>query len=368
MKVPIIDLVASYNEQKEALNNAAIEVLSSGYYVSGPKVAELEKVIADYCGSESAIAVASGTEALRLVLQAMNVGVSDEILTPVFTFFACASTIAINNAKPVFVDMHPDDFNLDPDDIMRRITPKTRGIVVVHLYGYPARMDEILKIAKKHKLFVIEDCAQAIGAEYNGNKVGSMGDAGTYSFYPTKNLHACGEGGMIISSNVDLVEKLRLLRSHGENPRYHHHLLGLNCRMDEIQAAFIRVKFDLLDKWNNRRKEIAGLYNDAFKDSEIKIPPVKNASSEPVYHTYTIRAKNRDKLVDWLKSREIGVMLYYPVPMHLQPVFKNLGYSQGDYPNAESACKEVLSIPIDPHLTNDQVEYVIESINQFLKS
>ena len=226
-------------------------------------------------------------------------------------------------------------------------------------------MKEILAFAEDHNLFVIEDCAQAIGAEYNRKRVGSIGDLGTFSFYPTKNLHACGEGGIIVGSNEELMHKIRLLRNHGEDPRYHHHLLGVNSRMDEIQAAFINIKFDLLDKWNNRRAEIAGMYDSAFESLPITVPPKPDNTFNPVYHAYTIRCDNRDALMEFLRSRDIGVMLYYPVPMHLQPVFRNLGCTEGDYPNAETACRQVLSIPIHPYLTDDQVEFVIESIREF---
>ncbi|MCD6217884.1 DegT/DnrJ/EryC1/StrS family aminotransferase [bacterium] len=365
MKVPIIDLVASYNEQKDALLEAASDVLSSGYYVSGPRVEKLEKRIAEYCGVKSAVGCASGTDALRLSLQAFDIQEGDEIITPVFTFFACSSTIALNGATPVFVDIDPYDFNLDINDIKKRLTSKTQGIIVVHLYGHPANMDEILQLAKDNNLFVIEDCAQAIGAEYKSRKVGSMGDLGTFSFYPTKNLHACGEGGMIIGSNPELIDKIKLLRNHGENPRYHHNLLGVNSRLDEIQAAFIDIKLNLLDKWNDRRCRIAAMYNDGLSDLPLVLPPKPDENVSPVYHTYTIRADRRDDLIETLRSNDIGVMLYYPVPMHLQPVFKHLNYKKGNYPNAEKACGEVLSIPIHQYLADEQVEFVIETIQGF---
>ena len=365
MKVPIVDLIASYNEQKDALNAAAIDVLASGWYVSGPNVEKLEKRISEYCGTSGAVGCASGTEALRLSLQAYGVGENDEILTPVFTFYACSSSIALNGATPVFVDLDPNDLNIDIDDLQKRLTSKTRGIIVVHLYGHPSKMDEILKFASANNLFVIEDTAQAIGAEYKNKKLGSLGSLGTLSFYPTKNLHACGEAGMIMGSDDDLLEKIRLLRNHGEQPRYHHHILGANGRMDEIQAAFINVKFDLLDRWNDRRCEIAKIYDDALADLPLIIPPEPDADLKPVYHAYTIRSERRDELIAYLREKEIGVMLYYPVPMHQQPVFQNLGYKTGDFPNAEKACDLVLSIPVQPYLSNDQVEFVIDSIKSF---
>lgn len=365
MKVPIIDLIAAYEEQRESLEKAASEVLSSGYYVSGPKVKELEEKLSEYLGTDESIGVSNGTEALRLALQALGVGENDEILTPDFTFFACASTISLNNATPVFVDMDPVDFNMDIDDLRKRITPKTKGIIAVHLYGHPARMSEILEIANENNLFVIEDCAQSIGAEYKSRKTGSLGRLGTFSFYPTKNLHACGEAGLITSSDKELVDSIRLLRNHGENPRYHHHMFGVNSRMDELQAAFILVKFELLEKWNRRRIEIGTRYNNELKDLPLTLPPAPDDTFKSVYHAYTIRTERRDDLVRYLQSKEIGSMMYYPVPMHLQPVYKNLGYSHGDYPNAEKAAHEVLSIPVHPYLSDDQVGYVIDSINEF---
>jgi dTDP-4-amino-4,6-dideoxygalactose transaminase len=365
MKVPIIDLVSAYNEQRESLDKAVLDVLASGYYVSGPKVKKLEERTASYMGTRDAAGVASGTEALRLAMQALGVGKGDEILTPVFTFFACSSTIALLGAKPVFVDMNRDDFNIDVDDLRNRITPKTKGIIAVHLYGHPCRMDEILNIAEEHKLFVIEDCAQSFGAEYKRKKTGSIGILGTISYYPTKNLHACGEGGMIIGSDEELMNRVKLLRSHAENPRYHHHMLGVNSRMQEIQAALIDVKFDLLERWNKRRCEIASRYNREFANLPLTLPPVESDTMKPVFHTYTLRSSKRDELMKFLQSKEIGVMLYYPVPMHLQPVFKRLKYRKGDYPNAEEACGQVLSIPIHPYLSEDQVEYVISSMKEF---
>jgi dTDP-4-amino-4,6-dideoxygalactose transaminase len=365
MKVPVVDLKAAYNEQRDELNRTAIEVLESGYYVSGPRVAELEKSFSEYLDVSRAVAVSSGTEALRLALLALNVGVGDEILTPSFTFFACASMISAIGAKPVFVDIDPHDFNIDPDDIKKRTTPKTRGIIAVHMFGHPVRMKEIMGFAKEHSLFVIEDCAQAIGAKYVGKYVGSIGTMGTFSFYPTKNLHACGEGGMIVGDDEALLEKAKLFRNHGENPRYYHHVLGINARMHELQAAFIKVKMKLLDKWNNRRREIAAMYDAGFTGLDIKIPPQPVDSILPSYNTYTIRTSRRDELKAFLDSHEIGTMIYYPLPLHLQPVFKNLGYKKGEFPESEKACEEVLSLPVHPYLNDEQVDYVIGSIRNF---
>jgi dTDP-4-amino-4,6-dideoxygalactose transaminase len=368
MKVPIIDLKSAYIEQRDELNRAAIDVLESGYYVSGPNVAKLEQIISEYTGSKYAVGVSSGTDALRLSLQALGVTTGDEVLTPVFTFFACSSMIALNGAKPVFVDMNPDDFNIDTEDLQKRVTSKTKGIVVVHLYGHPARMKQLLAFAKEHDLFLLEDCAQSIGAKYNGKLTGSLGTCGTFSFYPTKNLHACGEGGIVISNDENLTKVVKLLRSHGEEPRYYHHILGTNARMHEIQAAMIIVKMKLLEKWNSRRRQIAQTYNSGFKSLPITLPPADDDLSYPVYHTYTIRTSRRDELKDFLIKREIGNMVYYPIPLHLQPVFKNLGYVKGDFPNAEKASSEVISLPIHPYLENDQVEFVIDSIKEFFSA
>jgi len=368
MKVPIVDLKAAYLEQRDELNKAAIEVLESGYYVSGPRVAELEKSICEYLNVPCAVGVSAGTEALRLSLLALGIKAGDEVLTPTFTFFACASMIAAIGAKPVFVDIDPDDYNINPNDLKKRITSKTKGIIVVHLYGHPARMDEILKLAKEKNLFVIEDCAQSIGSEYKDKKTGSIGTLGTFSFYPTKNLHACGEGGMVTGHDENLLEKVKLYRSHGEQPRYYHNVLGMNARMHEMQAALIKVKMKLLEKWNNRRREIALKYENGFKGLDLKIPPKPDINFKPVYHAYTIRVSKRDELKKFLDEREIGNMIYYPLPLHLQPVFKYLGYKKGDYPEAERACEEVISIPIHPYLTDEQVRFVIDSIQDYFSS
>ena len=365
MKVPIIDLKSAYYEQRDELNRAAIDVLESGYYVSGPNVAKLEQLITEYTDSKYAVAVSCGTEALRLSLQSLGIGPGDEVLTPVFTFFACSSMIALNGAKPVFVDMNPDDFNIDPDDLNKRFTSKTKGMVVVHLYGHPARMSQLLDFANDRNLFLIEDCAQSIGAKYNGKMTGSMGTVGTFSFYPTKNLHACGEGGIVISNDENSMRKIKLLRSHGEEPRYYHHMLGTNARMHEIQAVLIIVKMKLLEKWNNRRREIASIYNAGMANLPIIIPPRVDNISLPVYHTYTIRTSRRDELKDFLTAKEIGTMVYYPIPLHFQPVYKNLGYAKGDFPNAEKASIEVLSLPIHPYLEDAQVNFVVDSITEF---
>ncbi|NIM99182.1 MAG: aminotransferase class V-fold PLP-dependent enzyme, partial [candidate division Zixibacteria bacterium] len=350
MNVPLLDLKRQYNSIKEELDQAVFSVLSHTRFIMGPDVKAFEEKAAEYCGSKFAVGVASGTDALLLSLRACGVGPGDEVITSTFTYFATAGAITRLGATPVFVDIDPDTYNLDPGKIENRITPQTKAIIPVHLYGQCADMDPIMEIAKKHNLKVVEDAAQAIGAKYKGKKAGTMGHFGCFSFFPSKNLGAAGDGGMITTDDEEIAELLRILRVHGAKPKYYHALVGYNSRLDTIQAAILSVKLKYLDEWTEKRREHAQVYNAAFRDSDI-ITPKEEDFNYHIYHQYTIAVKDRDKLRRVLKEKQIGHEIYYPVPLHLQECYRFLGYKEGDLPVAERKAKEVISLPIYPELT-----------------
>lgn len=365
--IPQLDLRAQYEAIKDEIDQAVARVVKSGRYILGPEVEALEKEIASYCEAKFGVGVASGTDALEIALVACGVEPGDEVITTTFSFIATADTIVKTGAIPVFTDINPQTFNLDEDKIEHKITAKTKAIVPVHLYGQPAAMDKIMDLAEEYNLKVIEDCAQAIGAEYNGKKVGSLGDAGCLSFFPSKNLGCMGDGGMVVTSNKGLAEKVGLLRVHGQAGKYQSEMIGFNSRLDEIQAAILRVKLKYLDEWTRLRQEKAALYDELLKDSSVKTPYVASGVRH-VFNQYTIRTPKRDELNEWLKKKEIGTAIYYPVPFHLQKVFEYLGYKEGSLPEAEKAAKEVLSLPIYPELTEEQIKEVIEAITSFSNS
>ncbi|MBC8526865.1 MAG: DegT/DnrJ/EryC1/StrS family aminotransferase [Candidatus Cloacimonetes bacterium] len=360
MKVPMLDLNAQYEPIKEDVLQAMRDVFDSKKFINGPQIAELESKIAEYCRCKYAIGVSSGTDAILISLMAFDIGVGDEVITTPFTFFATAGCIYRVGAKPVFVDIDPQTYNINPDLIEEKITDKTKAIIPVHLFGQTAEMDKINEIAKKHDLYVIEDAAQAIGSEYKGKRAGSLGDVGCFSFFPSKNLGCCGDGGMVTTDNEELAEKIRVLRAHGSKPKYYHKIIGGNFRIDTIQAAVILVKFPLLEKWHKGRKDNAKYYDDKLEDV-VGIPYVENYN-KTIYNQYTIRTENRDKLQQYLNDSNIGNAIYYPVPLHLQECFVYLGYKEGDCPEAEKAANEVISIPIYPELTDEQKDYVIEKV------
>lgn len=363
MKIVTLDLVSEYNQLKDELNQAIQRVLESGRFILGEEVAKFEESLANYTQSRFAFGVASGTDALSIGLMALEVGSADEVVTTPFTFFATPEVIALCGAKPVFVDIDPKTFNIDPGLVERALTKNTKAIMPVHLYGQSCDMDPLMDIAQKNGLKVIEDAAQALGAEYKGRKVCSSGDLACLSFYPTKNLSCYGDGGAVITNDEELAEKIPSLRLHGAKEKYHHERLGRNSRLDAIQAAILSVKLKYLDEWNARRREIAAKYDELLADY-VTIPYVEEYNKH-TYHQYTIRAKRRDELKQNLKDIGIPTTVYYPIPMHLQPALQYLGYKLGDCPEAEKASQEVLSLSIYPQMSDEAVEYVAHAIQKF---
>ena len=364
MNIPAFDLKRQYKNLSSELLPILEEVMAKGQFILGENVELLEKELADYCGTKYAVGVASGTDALLLSLEALGIGEGDEIITTPFTFFATSEVISLLKAKPVFVDIDSKTFNIDPDKIEDAITTKTKAVIPVHLFGQMAEMDDIEYLAEKYDLYIIEDACQAIGAEYKGRRAGSIGDTGCFSFFPTKNLGAFGDGGLITTNDEKLYEKIKLLRVHGSRKKYYHELIGHNSRLDEIQAAILRVKLKYLDNWIERRIEIAKIYSEGLKDLDVIVPEVKPYLRH-VYHQYVIRTKHRDELQEYLSNKGIGTAIYYPLPLHLQECYKDLGYREGDLPEAEKASKEVIALPMWPELTNEEVNYIVESIREF---
>lgn len=360
--IPILDSKRQYAKIGKEIEKEVLEVLASGSYILGKHNKALQTEFADYVGSKFSVGLNSGTDALHLALRALNIGKGDEVITTAFTFVATASAIGLAGATPVFVDINPDTFNIDPDKIEAAITPKTKAIIPVHLYGQAAEADKIMAIAKKHGLKVIEDCCQAIGAEYKGQKVGTFGDFGCFSFYPTKNLGGMGDGGMITCNDENLYNRILALRNHGGAIRYYHDELGVNSRLDEIQAAVLRVKLKYIDEWNKARRENAYRYNELFSKYSDVITPVEAEGTYPVYHQYTIRIENRDEVHKLLQEKGIGAMIYYPVPLHLQKLHKELGYKEGDLPLTEKDTKLVISLPMFPELTEDEQQTVVNTV------
>ena len=365
MKVPMLDLHAQYEPLMPKIREALEKVFASHHYIMGPQVKELEDKMSQYLGIKHAIACASGTDALVLAIKALGIGEGDEVITTPFTFFATASSIWRNFARPVFVDIDPLTFNLDPSKIEAAITPRTKAIIPVHLFGQCADMDAIMAIAKKHNLFVIEDNAQGIGSTWKGEMSCSFGDIGTLSFFPSKNLGAMGDAGMCLTNSDDFAAKLRQLRVHGENPKYFHKWVGLNSRMDTIQAAVLSVKLDALEYWSKGRRANADYYNSRLKNvTGIRIPHI-DSRAVSIYNQYTLVCENRDGLLAHLQAKQIGCAVYYPLPLHLQECFSSLGYKKGDLKVSEEIADKVLSIPIYSELSDEQKKYVCDSIIEF---
>ncbi|RMG21989.1 MAG: DegT/DnrJ/EryC1/StrS family aminotransferase [Armatimonadetes bacterium] len=370
MKDPIrfVDLQAQYEELKAQLDAAVLNVLASGMYAPGEQVRLLEEEIAASCGVKYGVACNSGTDALKIALQAMGIGPGDEVITTPFTFVATVEAIVQNGARPVFVDIDPRTFNMDPSLIEAAITEHTKAILPIHLFGQIAAMESILEIAKAHNLMVLEDAAQAIGSTRNGKACGTWGDAATLSFFPTKNLGAAGDAGMILTNSDEIAERSRSLRVHGMAKQpYYYEDIGHTSRMDEIQGAILRVKYQALSAWNNARNANAQVYDEAFRDSEIVCPYVEPETTYHTYHQYTIRYERRDALMEYLKQHGVPSAVYYPVPLHVQPPYQFLGYKEGDFPETERACREVLSLPIQAHLTTEQVEYCADVALHFVR-
>ena len=362
--ISVLDLKAQYDSIKDEIDTAIAEVLVSTRFVLGPAVSELEKRVAAYCCCEFGVGVASGTDALRLTLTAMGIGPGDEVITTPFTFIATANTVSHCGATPVFVDIDPRTYNLEPVAVEAAITERTKAILPVHLFGHPADMDPILESANAHGLYVIEDAAQAIGARYKGRLTCSMGHAGCLSFYPTKNLGAYGDGGMVVTQDAALAERVDVLRRQGSKRKYHADVLGFNSRLDALQAAILGVKLDHLDEWNEARRHVARCYDALLADLPVTIP-YESPDVRHVYHQYTIRAPRRDELAAYLKERGIGTMIYYPVPLHLQGLYAGLGYGEGSLPVSEQASCEVVSLPMYAELTRAQQREIAGGIREF---
>lgn len=367
MKVPMLDLSEQYQNLKPQVLDAMDAVMSSSQFILGQNVKKLEADIAKYSNVAHGIGCGNGSDAIHIALQGLGVGPGDEVITTAFTFFATGGAIVRAGATPVFVDIDPVTFNIDPDKIEAAISSKTKAIVPVHLYGQMADMERISEIASNHNLFVVEDAAQAIGAKRNGQSVGELGSAATYSFFPTKNLGAYGDGGMIVTNDDNAAEAFRVIRVHGSKPKYYHHVLGYNSRLDELQAAVLNVKFPHLDEWSIQRRDRAEKYSTLLKEKlgDAVITPVEKEGNYHVFHQYTIRVEDRDELQVYLKEQGISTMIYYPLPLHVQPVFRELGYKEGDLPETEKAAKEALSLPMFPELKTEQQEYVVAKIAEF---
>jgi dTDP-4-amino-4,6-dideoxygalactose transaminase len=365
--VPQLDLGAQYAAIGGEIRAAVERVMASQQFVLGREGTALEEEIAQLCGAAHGAGVASGTDALILALHACGVHAGDEVLLPSFTFVATGSAVTALGAKPVFADIRPDTYNIDPAEFERRVTPRTRAIVAVHLYGLPADMDPILAFARTRNLPVIEDNAQAIGACYKGRRTGSLGDAACVSFYPTKNLGAYGDAGMVVTNSAGLASRVRTLRNHGQAAKYLSSEPGWNSRLDEIQAAILRVKLRHLSNWQRARQTHAVEYNRLFSQIPGVMPPLTPEGFEHVYHQYTIRIERRDALQKFLSERKIGSTIYYPHPLHLQPLYASLGHKAGDFPHAERAAQEVLSLPMYPELRREQIARVVEGVAEFLK-
>lgn len=361
--IPFLNIKAQYATIQPEVEAAALSVLRSGSYVLGEEVAALEEEFAAYCGTTHAIAVNTGTSALHLSLIAAGVGPGDEVITTPFTFVATAAAIRYIGARPVFVDIDPVTFTIDPNQIERAITPRTRAIVPVHLYGQMADMDAILLIAARHGLAVIEDACQAHGALYDGQRAGSIGLSGCFSFYPGKNLGACGEGGIIVTSNDEQARQMRMLRDWGQDRRYHHVMVGYNYRMDAIQGAILRVKLRQLETWTEARRARARLYTQLLANAPIEIPR-ETSLRRHVWHIFAVRTRDRDHLQKFLSAEGVETGLHYPVPVHLQPSYADLGHRPGDFPATEAAANSVLSLPLYPELSTREVEIVSELVRQ----
>ena len=387
MKVPLLDLKPQYQSLKKEIDEALQRVVDSQYFIMGPDVAKLEEEICNYLGCKKAVGVSSGTDALLLALMALEIQPGDEVIVPTYSFFATAGAVARLNAVPVFVDCDPVTFNIDPNKIEEKITSRTRAIIPVHLYGQSARMNEIVKIANKNNLFVIEDAAQAIGTQYkNGKFVGTIGDIGCFSFFPSKNLGGFGDGGIVTTNNEALGEKMRIQRVHGMEPKYYHKMMGGNFRLDALQAAVLRVKLPHLDSWSAKRRENADSYSKYFvaaglateegilvfdSNNKVLLPKAVYKTSgfknHHIYNQYIIRVENRDSLIDYLRKKEIGCEIYYPVPFHRQECFSYLKCKDEDYPVSNSAASSSIALPIYPELSNEQIKFVVDTIADFMK-
>jgi dTDP-4-amino-4,6-dideoxygalactose transaminase len=370
VNVPLLDLKAQYATIKSEVDAAIAEVMESQHFILGPKVEQCEKAVAGYSGCAHGVGVSSGTDALLACLMAEDIGPGDEVITTPYTFFATVGAIARLGATPVFVDIDPRTFNLDAAQLAAKITARTRAIIPVHLYGQMADMDQVMSVADRHRLVVIEDAAQAIGAEHKGRRAGSIGHYGCLSFFPSKNLGAAGDGGMIVTNDPERADKLTRLRGHGSRPKYYHKIVGGNFRLDAIQAAVVSAKLPHLDDWTAARQRNAGRYDRLFGEAglvasgRVVLPAV--TTDRHIFNQYVIRVADRDALQASLKARGVGTEVYYPVPMHLQECFAHLGHSSGAFPESERAANETVALPIQPELTDEQTRYVVDCIGAFI--
>jgi dTDP-4-amino-4,6-dideoxygalactose transaminase len=398
MKVPLLDLKPQYNSLKKELDEAIIKVAESQYFILGSEVEKMEKAFCEYLKVKHAVGVSSGTDALLVALMAAGIKPGDEVIVPTYSFFATAGVVARLNATPVFAEINPVTFNIEPNDIREKITPKTKAIVPVHLYGQSCEMDEIVKIASEKKIKIIEDAAQAIGVQYKDGKcVGTIGDIGCFSFFPSKNLGCFGDGGLVVSNDDEIGYKLKILRNHGADPKYYHKIIGGNFRLDAIQAAVLNVKLPHLNLWSEKRRKNAELYSSLFIKSglaeaegktefnnknKVLLPKavyknelflkqkdsgLKATENYHIFNQYIVRVEKRDDLRKFLTQNEIATEIYYPVPFHLQECFAYLGYKKGDFPIAEHAAATSIALPIYPELTNEQIQFVVSKIAEFLK-
>ena len=374
MQVPLLDLKAQYATIRDDVRTAMEEVCEQQNFILGPQVEDLERQIAAYSQTRHAVGVSSGTDALLMALMALNIQPGDEVITTPYSFFATVGVLARLGARAVFADIDGNSYNIDPEKITRLVTAKTKAILPVHLFGQCADMDPIMSVAEKYNLPIIEDAAQAIGAEYKGRRAGSMGLVGCFSFFPSKNLGGFGDGGMVVTSDDTLAEKLRVLRVHGSKPKYYHKIVGGNFRLDAIQAAVLKVKLKHLDKWSRKRQENASFYDSAFVASGFQSAQVVTPRAlwrdtgdahYHIYNQYVIRVSQRDALQSFLRQASIGTEVYYPVPLHLQECFQDLGYSPTDFPNAEFASRHTLALPVYPELRAEQLRYVVSKIAEF---
>jgi len=372
MRIPQLDLVIQYKSIKKEIDESIIDVLEKGQFILGEQVSKFEESVASYIGVKHSIGVASGSDALLLSLMALDLKPGDIVITTALTFFATAGSAARFYLKPMFVDIDPKTYNIDPNKLeellKKSFSKKMKVIIPVHLYGQCADMDPILALARKYELKVIEDAAQAFGATYKGKRAGSLGDIGCFSFFPSKNLGAYGDGGMVVTNNDDLAEKIRRLRVHGAKPKNYHSYVGINSRLDEIQAAVLNVKFKYLEKWIKEKREKAAFYNNLIEENlkDKVIPTFEDYYNYHTYYLYVIRVSQRDNLKKFLFNSGIETGIHYPVPLHLQQCFEDLGYKEGDFPIAEKITKEILSLPIYPELKNNEQEEVIFKIKEFL--
>ena len=366
MKVPFLDLKSQYETMKDEIHNAINQVIDKTAFAGGPFVEQFEKEFAQFCSCTHAVGVGSGTEALWLPLLALGIGPGDEVVTVPSTFIATAEAISFCGATPVFVDIDERTYNMNPELLEAAITPKTKAIIPVHLFGQPADMDPIMEIARKHNLYVVEDACQAHGSEYKGKRAGSMGDAAAFSFYPGKNLGAYGEGGAVVTNNPEIVNTMKMFRDHGQSQKYYHGMIGWNARLDGIQGAILSAKLRHLDKWNEARRNHAHMYTKLLSGTKGVITPYEADDAQHVFHIYALRVKDRERLMSRLAERDIFCGIHYPVPVHLQQAYSALGLKRGSFPIAEKCADEFVSLPMFAELTEEQVEYVAKNIKELI--